>query len=85
MTSRLCSITITVLPRLHQAVEDAQQLLDVVEVEAGGGPSTAHRGFLPRRLGRGPSAAAGALLWGGLGGRGTRSLRAAGWGVLIPA
>ena len=36
-TSRLCSITTTVLPDAGEAVEDGQELADVVEVEAGCG------------------------------------------------
>ena len=36
MTSRLCSITTTVLPWLDQAVEHFEQLADVLEMEAGG-------------------------------------------------
>src|SRR6266550_2878848 len=35
ITSRLCSITTTVLPR-HQLVQHLQQLLDVVEMQARG-------------------------------------------------
>ena len=37
MTSRLCSITTTVLPLLDQAVEHFEQLAHVLEMEAGGG------------------------------------------------
>ena len=36
MTSRLCSITTTVFPLVHQTVQHREQLADVVEVQAGG-------------------------------------------------
>ena len=35
ITSRLCSITTTVLPCVDEAVEHFEQLADVVEVQAG--------------------------------------------------
>ena len=35
MTSRLCSITTTVLPEIDQAMQHVEQLREVVEVQAG--------------------------------------------------
>jgi hypothetical protein len=37
MTSRLCSMTTTVLPCVAQAMQHREQVFDVVEVQAGGG------------------------------------------------
>jgi hypothetical protein len=37
MTSRLCSITMTVLPLSTRRMQHAEELADVLEVQAGGG------------------------------------------------
>ena len=53
MTSRLCSMTTTVLPSSAQAMQHAEQLLDVVEVQA--------RGRLVEDVERAPGVALGQL------------------------